>query len=213
MSAPLVLASASPRRRALLARLGIPFDLQATGVPEDLPDLPVEQAALALALEKAQVAQARWPDRVVLAADTMVALAGAVLGKPADASEARAMLRALRGRWHQVVTAYAVQGPAGVVAAGFVCTRVLMRRYTDEEIAAYIASGDPFDKAGAYAIQAAHFMPVAAIDGCYYTVVGLPLCAVSAALSAAGLTPAPPACLHLRPGDAVPTNGLSLLAD
>ncbi|MFN8559525.1 MAG: Maf family protein [Dehalococcoidia bacterium] len=112
---------------------------------------------------------------LVLGADTVVALDGRPLGKPRDAGEARTMLLALRDRDHEVVTgvALAMEGAAGAEAAAR--TRVRMRAYTDDEVAAYIATGDPFDKAGGYAIQHPHFRPVARIDGCYCNVVGLPL--------------------------------------
>jgi MAF protein len=115
----------------------------------------------------------------MLAADTVVVLDGAILGKPADAAEAMAMLRRLRGRWHRVTTGVAVIAPhaAGqlIEHTAAATTRVLMRDYTDQEIAAYVASGDPLDKAGAYAIQNAQFRPVARIDGSYPNVVGLPV--------------------------------------
>jgi septum formation protein len=133
-------------------------------------------------------------DTIVLAADTVgVTGEGGLLGKPADAAEAEAMLRRLRGDWHIVSTAFCLLMPEGSdtgaparSVTGRVDTRVLMRPYTDAEIAAYIATGDPFDKAGAYAIQHPQFRPVARIEGCYNTVVGLPLCAVRRGLVTLG---------------------------
>ena len=121
-------------------------------------------------------------------ADTIVALRGALLGKPHDADEARAMLEFLRGRTHRVVTAVAVL-PAGRRGplVDHAVTRVTMRRYTDAEIAASIARGDPFDKAGAYAIQDDRIAPVARYDGCYCNVVGLPLWTAVRLLGRAGL--------------------------
>lgn len=179
MNRRLVLASASPRRRAILSLLGVPFDIRALNVPEQ-PRAGESSATTAerLAQEKAEVAARLVPDAVVIAADTVVALDGQPLGKPADAGEARAMLRQLRGRAHDVSTGVVVcDATSGLCASEVVTTRVHMRDYADKEIDAYVASGDPLDKAGAYAIQHAGFHPVARIEGCYLNVVGLPLCA------------------------------------
>ncbi|MSQ61996.1 MAG: septum formation protein Maf [Dehalococcoidia bacterium] len=191
----LVLASSSPRRRELLAALGIPFTV--TTPPVDEAALVREMAgatpeALASALARAKAEHAPAPaDAVVLAGDTVVALDGQVFGKPADVREARAMLRALRGRQHLVVSAIAVRA-GGQIALDHAAIRVWMRPYTDEEIERFIASGAPFDKAGAYAIQDGAFAPVERYEGCYCGVVGLPLRRAAALLAAAGLTPWPP---------------------
>jgi MAF protein len=172
----LVLASASPRRRELLTALGVPFTGRAADVPEELPPhVPAPVLAEELALAKARAVAREEPRAVVLAADTIVVLDGRPLGKPADAEEARQMLRALRGRAHEVVTGVAVMAPGGVARTAHAVTRVVMRCYTDAEMEEYIASGDPFDKAGAYAIQHPVFRPVARVEGCYCNVVGLPL--------------------------------------
>jgi septum formation protein len=122
---------------------------------------------------------------VILAADTMgIDKNGMILGKPRDADDARRMLKALRGRAHQVYTCLTVLAvPANIRITELVGTTVYMRDYTDAEIDAYIATGDPFDKAGSYAIQHAGFHPVERIEGCYNNVVGLPLCAVKRALA------------------------------
>lgn len=159
-----------------------------SAVDEDLatPDAPAKRAR-DLALAKARVVAARHPHSLVLAADTLIAFRGRLLGKPSDAAEAAEMLRALRGKRHRVITGVAV-----VVAARRLEllaseeTRVLMRRYTDDEIAAYVASGDPMDKAAAYAIQNRGFHPVQMVDICYSNVMGLPLCATVELLQAAG---------------------------
>ncbi len=172
----LVLASASPRRRDLLARLGLPFEILEPEIDEsDLAGRP-ERVARRLAAIKARAVSADRPDATVLAADTVVAHRGVLLGKPGDAAEAEATLKRLGGRVHRVVTAVAVLGPGRRrPLVGHAVTHVTMRRYTDAEIAASIARGDPFDKAGAYAIQDERLAPVARWDGCYCNVVGLPL--------------------------------------
>jgi MAF protein len=152
--------------------------------------MPNERAlALArrLSASKAAGGALERPDAIVLGADTIVVARGRALGKPRDAEDAVRMLRALRGRTHSVVTAICVQDPAGGQLLDSVTTRVQMRPYGDDEIAAYVRSGDPFDKAGAYAIQHAGFQPVATFVGCYSNVVGLPLCLVADFLERVGL--------------------------
>lgn len=183
-----VLASGSPRRRELLASLGIDFiviksDIDETQAAGEDPYAYVRR----LSIEKAQAVAARLTEpAAVLAADTVVILAadtlgvteiGEILGKPADADDARAMLRRLRGRDHVVCTALTLLQLADerVMLTELTRTIVTMRDYTDDEIDAYIATGDPFDKAGGYAIQHEGFHPVAQIDGSYSNVVGLPL--------------------------------------
>jgi septum formation protein len=189
----LVLASASPRRQALLAALGVPFVVDGADVDEE-PRVGEGPVALAVRLSqaKAQAVASRRPDATVLAADTVVALDGDVLGKPAHADEAVEMLRALRGRAHRVYTAVALVHH-GRLAMGLAASEVTMRAYSDEEIAAYVASGDPLDKAGAYAIQNPDFMPVIAWRGCYTSIMGLPLGVVSDLLRWAGVPVAVPA--------------------
>jgi len=173
----LTLASASPRRRELLAVLGLPFDVTAADVDETIP--PGEdpgQAAVRLARAKAEAVAWREWDALVLGADTVVILDGRSLGKPADPDEAMSMLRALRGRRHTVVTGVAFcDSRTGETRTAAPETAVSMRAYAHDEIAASIAAGTPFDKAGAYAIQDETFVPVERIDGCYCNVVGLPL--------------------------------------
>lgn len=191
----LVLASSSPRRRELLAALGIPFTIVTPPVYEaelTLKMIGASPQGLALALARAKAEHTpALADAVVLAADTVVALEGQVFGKPADAGEARAMLRALRGREHLVVSAIAVRA-GGRITADHAAIRVWMRPYGDEEIERFIASGVPFDKAGAYAIQDRSFALVERYEGCYCGVVGLPLRRAAALLAAARLTPRPP---------------------
>lgn len=190
----LILASASPRRQHLLSLLGLQFQAMAPDVEEDFRAGERPQAAARrLARAKALAVAGQRPEAFVLAADTVVACAGRLLAKPGDAAEAAAMLRLLRGRTHRVVTAVAVVPPGGrrsLVAHSV--TRVRMRSYGDNEIAATIASGQPFDKAGAYAVQDPDFRPVDSLQGCYCNVVGLPLWTTRALLVRAGLPVARP---------------------
>ena len=179
-----ILASQSPRRRQLLALLGYPFEVVVSGVDEDL-HLNAGPATYVLrtAQQKAEAVAPLIPTRpnaprpIIVAADTTVALDGAILGKPANDDEARQMLLSLRGRTHDVHTGLClVEAGSGREVAAVYSTVVTMRDYSAAEIDAYVASGDPLDKAGAYAIQYASFSPVAALDGCYLNVVGLSLC-------------------------------------
>ncbi len=193
MSAPrLVLASASPRRRELLASLGVAFDIVPANIDETpRPGEPPLAYAQRLSAEKAAAAaRSAAPPALIVAADTVVICDGAILGKPADPDEARAMLRTLRGRAHTVCTALTLARLAsGAPLSGVsrvTCTEVHMRAYSDAEIEAYIATGDPFDKAGGYAIQHAGFEPVARISGSYTNVVGLPLETLRALLDETG---------------------------
>jgi septum formation protein len=126
------------------------------------------------------------PDEIVVAADTLVVCDADILAKPAGPAQAREMLERLRGRPHHVLTGVSVRS-ADLEWAGVVDTRVVMRKYTDAEVEAYIARGEPFDKAGGYAVQDQTFAPVERLDGCYLNVVGLPLCAVSAGLVSLGV--------------------------
>ncbi len=172
---PLILASQSPRRRALLAALGLTFTVDAADVDEaPLPGEAPGEMVCRLCRAKALAVAARHPRATVLAADTMVVLDGVLLGKPADIADAWAMLRALRGRTHQVYTAVTVVS-AGAVRSQLAISDVTMRPFSDAEIAAYVATGDPLDKAGAYAIQHPLFSPVASWAGCYAGIMGLPL--------------------------------------
>ena len=183
----LVLASASPRRRELLAQAGFTFTVTPASIPEDpRPGENPVAYVTRLAREKAEAVYARLkPEQdpiVVLGADTtVVAPSGEILEKPADAADAARMLRLLSGATHQVITGVAVVSSSGVETAAEV-THVTMLTLSDEEIAAYIATGEPMDKAGAYAIQgrAARWIP--RIHGCYFNVVGLPLALVSGML-------------------------------
>jgi septum formation protein len=171
-----VLASGSPRRRELLRRICPQFEVVPSGIDESLPGGPTPEAVAQLALRKAHAVAARREGAVVLAADTLVVLDGAALGKPAGPEEARAMLRRLRGREHEVVTGVAVVDTrTGREAARAVVSRVRMAVYTDAALDAYVASGAPLDKAGAYAIQDLGGALVERLAGSYTNVVGLPV--------------------------------------
>ena len=190
MTTGLVLASNSPRRRELFTLGGWAFRVQAVEVNEQtLPDEAAAEYVLRLAQSKAQAAAGTLEaETVVVAADTTVADGEHILGKPRHASEAIAMLRRLRGRTHRVYTALAVLRPKdGLLLTDLCATDVPMRAYSEEEIAAYVASGDPLDKAGAYAIQSRTFHPALALSGCYANVMGLPLCHLGRLLRRAGL--------------------------
>jgi len=154
-----------------------------------------------LAREKALAVAQRFPGRPVLGADTIVVLDNVVLGKPVDAAEATAMLLSLRGRSHTVLSAlYACNPVTSQEASALNETSVWMRDYVDAEITAYVASGDPMDKAGAYAIQNLAFAPAERIDGCFSGVMGFPLADVTRVLRQIGLPPptaALPACRPL----------------
>lgn len=198
----LLLASASPRRRELLALLGLPFEVASADVDET-PHEGESPSATAVRLAQAKacrVARSAPPGVIVIAADTVGALDGVVLGKPTDAADAERMLRALRGRVHQVYTALVllrVSQDEPAPLCDVATTDVLMRCYSDQEMRAYIASGDPMDKAAAYAIQHAGFHPVASLNGCYANVMGLPVCHVARSLRRLGVeiqADAPAAC-------------------
>jgi septum formation protein len=171
-----------------LTALGVTFTVDAADVDETpLPGEPPDALACRLCRAKAAAVAVRHPAAPVLAADTMVALDALLLGKPADATEAAAMLRMLRGRTHQVYTAVCV-AQGGKLTSRLSVSDVIMRPYSDAEIAAYTATGDPLDKAGAYAIQHPLFAPVAAWAGCYAGIMGLPLHLVRELLWEAGVT-------------------------
>jgi septum formation protein len=180
----LVLASASPRRRELLTQAGFTFEVHPAHIPEDplLDEDPIGYVTR-LAREKAQAVfdGLSDPSAVVLGADTTVTLDNHILGKPEDAADAARMLRLLSGRTHRVITGIAVvTAEAAEVAAEVTGVRFLT--LTDEDIASYIATGEPMDKAGAYAIQGRAARWISRIEGCYFNVVGLPLALVSTML-------------------------------
>jgi septum formation protein len=179
LSSSLVLASASPRRAEILRSLGIPFTVAPTDISEELlPGETAEAAAGRLAAEKAALAAARRPDAWVLAADTLVFLDGATLGKPRDDEEAAAMLRRLAGREHGVATGVHLRR-AGDPGRGVLETsRVRFAPMSEDEIRWYVATGEPRDKAGAYGVQGLGARFIAEIRGSFTNVMGLPARAV-----------------------------------
>ena len=186
----LILASNSPRRRELLRNAGFKFDVRPSGIEENrLPGESPEDFARRLARDKARdVARKSAPGSLVLGADTVVAINGEILEKPVDAADAARMLRMLSGQTHRVITGVClVRVPEAVLAWTHETTLVTFRNLTEEEIGSYIESGEPFDKAGGYAIQglASRFVP--RIEGCYFNVVGLPIPLVYEILRSIGL--------------------------
>ena len=179
----LILASTSPRRAELLKSAGLAFEVIRPDADEKLHlgETPVEYA-VRTAREKAESLPVPT-GAVVLGADTVVAIEGHILGKPADNQNARTMLRLLSGKMHEVITGVCLRSSEKSICF-HVATAVLFRDLSEEEIAAYVATGDPLDKAGAYAIQNGAAGMVRRIDGSYSNVVGLPLCEVIEALEA-----------------------------
>jgi len=185
----IVLASASPRRQELLRNAGIPF----TVCPANIPEIPSagespRDCAERLAREKARAVLLQQPRKFVLGADTIVVVDGEILGKPRDEADAMRMLRLLSGRTHQVITGVCLVGPSletgnQKLETGFEDTRsettlVTMTALTDDDIHSYVATGEPMDKAGAYAIQGMASRWIPRIDGDYFNVVGLPVALV-----------------------------------
>ena len=188
----LVLASNSPRRKRLLSLTGLAFTIIPAEIDEQqrAGETPGDYV-IRLAEMKARAVAIKAPSKsLVIAADTTVADADEILGKPRDEAEAERMLRRLRGHEHQVYTALAaLRASDGELVCDLCITDVPMRNYSDEEMYAYIATGDPLDKAGAYAIQHAGFRPVKNLQGCYSNVVGLPLCHLHRVLASFGVRP------------------------
>jgi septum formation protein len=199
----LILASNSPRRRQLFA-LG---DWDFKVIVADVDETPLEnetpgEYVLRLAQAKALAVQPKAEsDAIIIGSDTTVVLDASILGKPVDEADAERMLKQLRGRTHHVYTALAIHSIAnGQMLTELSITDVPMRNYSDDEIAAYVQSGDPLDKAGAYAIQHPEFQPVESMQGCYASVMGLPLCHLLRALQKfeiASAADVPAACQSL----------------
>ena len=179
----LILASTSPRRRALLAAAGLEFELAESGVEEERrADERAADFALRMAEEKALAVSRRCADALVLGADTVVECGGEILGKPRDDADAHRMLRALSGRFHVVVTAFALARGGRIAESRAVSSRVRFRELGDDEIRAYLRTGEPMDKAGAYGIQAEGVGLVVEVEGERDNVMGLPVAEVLAAL-------------------------------
>lgn len=184
-----LLASGSPRRREILAMLGYRFECRPAHADESLPrGISPEEAVRLLARRKASADASAGAHLPVLAADTVVALDGVLLGKPVDGADARRMLRLLSGRTHEVYTGVCLSA-GGRVAELAQCTRVTFYPLSEELIDRYAASGEPLDKAGAYGIQGRGSVLVARIEGDYYNVVGLPAAETVRLLASAGIFP------------------------
>lgn len=179
----LILASTSPRRRELLTCLGLPFEVLDSRVEEhEPPGVDPSIIAQQLALEKARAVTALRPDAMVVAADTVVAVDGVSLGKPADRTSALRMLELLSGREHEVITSVAVL-KNGDTRGGMVISRVTMRDAGRQELEEYVATAEPYDKAGGYALQGRGGALVEGVRGCTLAVVGFPLCLVHALMN------------------------------
>ena len=184
----LVLASTSPRRRQILALLGVPFEVIAPEFEERISaQLPADQEVLEFALGKAQCVATKHPGSIVIGSDTMIELSGEKIGKPADREDARRILRALSGKTHRIFTSVALvdSGERGIMNVETVS--VEMRRYTEEEIENYLRSGESDDKAGAYSIQGQGSDLIKSICGDYLAAVGMPLRRIALYLKSRGL--------------------------
>ena len=188
----IILASGSPRRREIMEQAGYTFTVEVSQADENVdldglePGAMVEELSLRKATAVAQAHRGEKEDCKIIGSDTIVVLDGEVLGKPVDEEDAAVMLRKLSGRSHEVYTGVAVitivGGRTHVTEQFHECTRVRMRDISEEEIAAYIRTGEPMDKAGAYGIQGRAAIFISGIDGDYYNVVGLPICHLTTVL-------------------------------
>lgn len=186
MRDPLILASSSPRRKELMALTGIPFEVAALDAEETKEGAP-QALVMENARRKAQAAWDKFPGRTALGADTVVYLDGQALGKPRGADEAKQMLRRISGKWHTVYTGVCVVRGDGRADTRFDETRVLMSEMDEETIEKYVGTGEPMDKAGAYAVQGIGGMFVERIEGSYSNVIGLPMALVRRMLLDAGI--------------------------
>ena len=184
----LILASASPRRRELLAMAGLPFTVDAPEVDERC-SLPPVEAVAEISRRKALAGAKAHPGCVVLAADTLVAVEGKALGKPHDEEDAARMLRMLSGRWHQVYTGVCAVSADGALHSAVDATDVRFADMPEEAIRRYIATGEPADKAGAYAVQGVAGLWIEELRGSHTNVIGLPLALTRRLLEACGLHP------------------------
>ena len=188
VSIKVILASASPRRRQLLAAAAVAFEVIESRVPEQhTPGEPPRDYALRMARDKARAVSSRFPDAIVVGADTIVVCDAQILEKPADATDARRMLAMLSARTHTVVTAFALARAGNILESSPVESRVTFRKLSNTEIDAYIATDEPFDKAGAYGIQGVGGGFIAHVEGSRDNVMGLPTDHVVAALARHGV--------------------------
>jgi septum formation protein len=185
----IILASASPRRKALLEQIGLEFTVDASAKEDDnLAGQTPHQLVKEISRKKAESVAGKYPDAVIIAADTLGVIDGRIIGKPHSESEARAMLASLSGKTHSVITGFTVMDTlTRKTVAKSVETTVHMKRITKPEIEAYVKTGEPLDKAGAYAIQGLGAVLVEKIEGDYFNVMGLPLCALAEVLKEFGV--------------------------
>ncbi len=186
---PIILASASPRRKELLTQIGLKFEAEPSNFREEMhPELTLQQLARFFSREKAQAVARRHGNALVIAADTFGVFRGQILGKPHTEAEARDTLTMLNGKMHTVITGFTIiDTETNRTISRSVATRVYFRRLTTTEINAYVKSQEPLDKAGAYAIQGLGSVIVKRIEGDYYNVIGLPLCALVQSLKKFGI--------------------------
>lgn len=186
---PVILASQSPWRKQILAKLGVPFEVVVSGFDEDMTlKMPPHKLVVKMARGKAEAVAVKHPKALIIAADTFVIFGKELMGKPHTPERAVEMLTKLSGKWHDIITGFVVLDAAsGKRVEKVVATRVHLRKASREEIAAYVKTGEPLHVAGAYAIQGRAGALVDKIDGDYWNVIGLPLSAVVQALSKFGI--------------------------
>ena len=185
----IVLASASPRRKELLEKVGLSFKVEPSSFAENLSTgMEPNTLAREISLGKAKSVAHKYPDAIIIGADTFVIVGNRIMGKPDTADEAREMLRNLSDRYHSVITGFSIIDTlSGKVVSQTVETKVYIKQLTSREIDAYVKSGEPLDKAGAYAIQGLGALLVERIEGDYCNVIGLPLFALMKALKEFGI--------------------------
>ena len=185
----IILASASPRRRELLEKIGLKFEVEPSDYAEDLRSgLSPDELARVISLEKARSVASKHKNTVVIAADTFIVFRGKIMGKPGNEAEARKMLMMLSGKSHSVITGFTIlDTDENKILTKSVETVVHIKNLTSEEIETYVKSGEPLDKAGAYAIQGLGSVIVERIEGDYFNVIGLPLSALAEGLKEFGI--------------------------
>ena len=185
----IILASASPRRKELLEKISLKFEVDASDCEEDInPGLDPQELVRQLSIKKAKSVAARHKNAIIIAADTIGVMGDKILGKPHTENEARKMLHEISGKSHLVITGFSILDTAtNKIVTGTVNTRVYIKKLTGQEIDAYVKTGEPLDKAGAYAIQGMGAVIVEKIEGDYYNVMGLPLNALTEALKEFGI--------------------------
>jgi septum formation protein len=186
----IILASASPRRKELLEKLGLKFEVDASNCEEEIdPVLGPDELVRRISITKAKAVAQRHQDAVIIAADTIGVIGKKLLGKPHTADEAGKMLAKISGKSHEVITGFTILDTVtNKIMTGTVSTKVYIKKLTQQEIAAYVQTGEPLDKAGAYGIQGRGAVIVEKIEGDYYNVMGLPLSALTVALIEFGIS-------------------------